>query len=422
MQKRIYVERGGSRADGMAGSGAKRHVPFVVGVPVSGEHFVGRKDILRRIAILVAGAQNGAINHMMLPGLRRVGKSSLLLCVRDRLAREPGVVPVIVNAAGVPTRQRFAELYMQAVSRAYADKTGDRDLPRRIRRAVEDALKGPGGGAEGAEASVAESVRFAIKFSEPSTDEGELVEHALDYPEVLGAGSGLLFVVMIDEFQDLLAWGAPFQSAMRRIIQAQKSATYIFAGSAPSAMRDIAHHPSAPFYRQLHDMHVEPLSEDEVLEFARDRFGSAGIEVEPDAAGHMYVQSCGFPDYVQRMSLISFMHCVEEGGRAVSLPDIERAYSEMLAQIGPEFEAQFGGLSRGEREVLIALARSRDGIASISRAVRAPSTSIPRTLGRLISKDLVKKHLEHRYAITDPVFSDWIVQRYGDGLDLAPPD
>ena len=400
----------------MARSGAGLHVPFMIGVPVSGEYFVGRKDTLRRIGTLVAGAQEGAINHMLLLGLRRVGKSSILLRVRDRLAAEPGVVPVIVNATGVPTRQRFAELYMQAVSQAYADKVGNKALPGRIRRAVEGGLGELSGRTESIEASIAESVKFGIKFSEPSTDEGELVEHALNYPEVLGTSKGLLFVVMIDEFQDLLAWGTPFLAAMRRIIQAQKSVTYILAGSAPSVMRDMAYNPHAPFYRQLHDMHIGPLSEGEVLEFVKDRFGSAGVAIDPAAAVHMHAQSYGFPDYVQRLSMISFLRCVEEGKHAVMLPDIEKAYSDMLAQIGPDFEAQFRSLSRGEREVLIALARSRSGIASISRATRSPPTSIPRTLGRLISKDLVEKRVEHRYAITDPVFSDWIAKRYGDGL------
>ena len=336
--------------------------------------------------------------------------------MRDRLADEPGVVPVIVNATGVPTRQRFAELYMQAVSQAYADKMGNKALPGRIRRAVEGGLEGLSRRTESIEASVAESVKFGIKFSEPSTDEGELVEHALNYPEVLGASDGLLFVIMIDEFQDLLAWGTPFLAAMRRIVQAQKSVTYILAGSAPSVMRDMAYNPHAPFYRQLHDMHVEPLSEGEVLEFVRGRFGSAGIAIDPATAVHMHTLSCGFPDYVQRLSLISFMGCVEKDKRAVNLSDIEKAYSDMLAQIEPDFEAQFRGLARGEREVLIALARSRRGIASISRATRSPPTSIPRTIGRLISKDLVKKQAEHRYAITDPVFADWIAKRYGDGL------
>lgn len=96
----------------------------MVGVPVSGEYFVGRRDILEKIAALVGGAQEGAINHMLLLGLRRMGKSSILLSVRNQLASEPGVVPVIVNMTGVPTQQRFAEMCMQAVSRAYAGRAG----------------------------------------------------------------------------------------------------------------------------------------------------------------------------------------------------------------------------------------------------------------------------------------------------------
>lgn len=400
----------------MAGSKAGRRVPFMVGVPVSGEYFVGRRDILEKIAALVGGAQEGAINHMLLLGLRRMGKSSILLSVRNQLASEPGVVPVIVNMTGVPTQQRFAEMCMQAVSRAYAGRAGGGGgaLLERIGRAVRDGLRGLGDRTEALEASVAEYVRFSIKFSEPSTDEGELVEHALNYPEVLGRDSGLLFVVMIDEFQDVLAWGTPFLSMLRRIIQAQKSVTYIFAGSAPSTMRDMAYNPNTPFYRQLHDMRVGPLPDGEVLEFVRGRFGAAGIAVDADAAGRVCGLSCGFPDYVQRLSFISFMNCVGRAGECtVTLRDIDAAYADMLGQISPDFEAQFSGLSCREREVLIALSRSKSGAASISRAARAPQTSIPRALGRLISKDLVAKQAEHRYRITDPVFADWIVRRYG---------
>ena len=388
----------------------------MVGVPVSGEYFVGRRDILEKIGALVGGAQEGAINHMLLLGLRRMGKSSILLSVRDQLASEPRVVPVIVNVTGVPTQQRFAEMYMPAVSRAYAGRAGGGGgaLLERIGRAVRDGLRGLGDRAEALEASVAEYVRFSIKFSEPSTDEGELVEHALNYPEVLGRDSGLLFVVMIDEFQDVLAWGMPFLSMLRRIIQAQKSVTYIFAGSAPSIMRDMAYNPSAPFYRQLHDMRVGPLPDGEILEFVRGRFGAAGIAVDDDAAGRVCGLSCGFPDYVQRLSFISFMNCVGRAGECtVTLRDIDAAYAGMLGQVSPDFEAQFNSLSCREREVLIALSRSKSGAASISRAARAPQTSIPRALGRLISKDLVVKHTEHSYRITDPVFADWIVQRYG---------
>ena len=110
------------------------------------------------------------------------------------------------------------------------------------------------------------------------------------------------------------------------------------------------------------------------------------------------------------------MNCIVWDKRTVELSDVDDAYSEMLIQVRPDFEAQFANLSPMEREVLVAIARSRNGAASISKAIRGPMTSIPRVIDRLAYKDLVKKHIEHRYRITDPVFADWILGRYGDGL------
>ena len=65
-----------------------KSAPFVCGVPVSGEHFVGRESILGEISMLIDGARDGAINHMLLPGLRRMGKSSILLATKERLDGE----------------------------------------------------------------------------------------------------------------------------------------------------------------------------------------------------------------------------------------------------------------------------------------------------------------------------------------------
>lgn len=399
-----------------SGRRVKRRAPFALGVPVSGEYFVGRRGILDRIDVLVAGAQHGAINHMLLLGLRRMGKSSILLSAAGRLAAEPGVVPVIVNAAGMPSKRRFAGLYVRAVSDAYASKTGRKDLLGRVRRAVGDGLKGIADRTGGIEVSVAEYAKFAVKFSEPTADEDELVEDALAYPDTLGAGEGLLFVVMIDEFQDVLAWGAPFLSMMRRIIQAQKSVTYIFSGSAPSVLGDMVHNPNAPFYRQLHEMRVTPLGEDEVQKFLRRRFAVVGIKPEQGAIDRIYELSGGFPDYVQRLAFASYMRCIEEEKPSVTAADVEGSYPDMLAQIGRDLEAQFNMAPPMERDVLIALAHSKNRAGLLARDLQVPVSSIPRALARLAAKDLVERRPDHRYGITDGVFADWIAQRYGGGL------
>lgn len=393
-----------------------RPVPFVNGVPVSGDHFVGREAILDEIGMLIDGARDGAINHMLLLGLRRMGKSSILLNVKRRLESDKKVVPVIINVAGIPTRQVFARVYMRSVLDGYMSKAGNRAILKKIKAGIREGIGGVGGRADQVDVSVAEYLKFSVTLSGKERDDEYLVEQALGYPEALGSGDGTLFVVMIDEFQDLLKLGAPFLSTMRRVIQGQKSVTYILAGSAPSVMRDMAYNPNAPFYRQLYDIRVPPLPANDVSKFLAGRFGVAGISVGQDVLEDIWARSQGFPDYVQRLALRALVRCRESDKQSISLSDVEGAYGDMITRLDLEFESQFRSLSEREREVLIAMAHSDNGVTSIARRINALPTSIPMTLRRLVSKDMVRKHMEHRYMIADPVFADWLLARFNGDL------
>lgn len=389
-----------------------KSAPFVSGVPVSGEHFVGRESILGEISMLIDGARDGAINHMLLLGLRRMGKSSILLVAKERLDGEKKVIPITVNAAGIPTRQVFARVYMKAVLDGYLSKTGNKAIVKKIKDGVKEGLRSAGEWADQVDVSVAEYVKFSIMLSRKDSDEEEIVEQALRYPEALGSDDGTLFVIMIDEFQDLVKLGSQFLITMRRVIQEQKSVTYVLAGSAPSVMRDMAYNPNAPFYRQLYDIRVQPLPADDIFKFLTDRFGVAGARAGQDVLNAIWERSHGCPDYVQRLALRALVRCREGTRRTISLSDVERAYEDMIARLGFDFESQFRGFSDREREVLIAIAHSDNGVASIAKRINAPLTSIPMALRRLISKDMVRKHMEHRYMIIDPVFADWLRTRF----------
>ena len=364
--------------------------------------------------MLVDGARNGAINHMLLLGLRRMGKSSILLSMKERLDGEKKVIPITVNVAGIPTRQVFAKVYMKAVLNGYMSKTGNRTLLKKIKDGIKEGVKSVGEWTDQVDVSVAEYIKFSIMVSKKESDEEEVIEHALRYPEVLGSDDGALFVIMIDEFQDLLKLGSQFLITMRRVIQEQKSVTYILAGSAPSVMRDMAYNPNAPFYRQLYDIRVQSLPADDVFKFLTNRFGVAGVRAGHDSLNAIWERSQGCPDYVQRLALRALVRCREGGRRSISPSDVERAYEDMIARLGFDFESQFRSFSDREREVLIAMAHSDNGVATIAKRINAPLTSIPMTLRRLISKDMVRKHMEHRYMIIDPVFADWLRSRFDD--------
>lgn len=291
----------------------------------------------------------------------------------NRPANEPGVAPVIANAAGIPGRRRFAGLYMKAASDARARKARGRAPPERAGRAAGGGLRGTADRTEGIEMSAAECARFAARLPAPAADEDGLAEYAPACPNTLGAAGDLLFVAMIGEFQDALAWGGPpFLGTMRRVIQAQKSATYVFSGSAPSALCRMMRGPGAPFCRQLHDMRVAPLDGDEVGGFAAGRFAAAGIAPEAGAVDRIYGLSGGLPDHVQRPAFASYLRCIEEDKIVATKADIERACPGMLAQLGGEFGARFGAASPMERELPIALAHSKNRVGLTARSLKLP--------------------------------------------------
>jgi len=77
-----------------------------------------------------------------------------------------------------------------------------------------------------------------------------------------------------------------------------------------------------------------------------------------------------------------------------------------------EFSTYFKSFTDFEKEVLIALAHGKTNPSSMAQETRKPISSLPQILHRLMSHGIVEKYLEGRYRISDPVFSDWLSQRY----------
>jgi hypothetical protein len=73
--------------------------PYVVGNPVKGEIFVGREDVLRRLAELWRGA--GQQPSIVLYGHRRMGKSSILHNLGARFGQEAVIIDFNMQRAGM---------------------------------------------------------------------------------------------------------------------------------------------------------------------------------------------------------------------------------------------------------------------------------------------------------------------------------
>jgi AAA+ ATPase superfamily predicted ATPase len=387
--------------------------PFVVGKPVTGKYFIDRESELKQLLALLSGTPKGDINNIILLGLRRTGKSSILLNAKKTLDKNKKIITVIFDAYGISTKERFGRTFVSKVLQAYVEKSGQHPYKERIKKLLGEKFEKLAERVSEFEVEFAEYVRFQVKLREPKISEDELLEAALQYPEKLGKDKGVYFVIMIDEFQELLQWDENFLKMFRRLVQAQKHVAYVLAGSAPTIMKQMVYDASSPFYKQLTEIHVGKLSSESVSSFVQKRLKSVKISIDKKALDTIFYLSHGFPDYVQRLGLQLFLRTLESGKKQIGEADVQAAYSEMILQLDPDFSNNFAAFSPLEKEILIALATGSKSPAEISAEIRKPMSTLPKTLTRLMNQDTVEKYQEAKYRITDPILSDWLNRRYG---------
>ena len=388
--------------------------PFIVGKPVTGEHFVGRDKEIEKLMVLLSGAAKGKANNVILLGARRTGKSSILLNFRDKISKDAGgVVPVIFDASGIPTKRWFAKTLVRRILLAYSRHTGDRSYREKVKEIIVGSVSKIQSNLSEFDVGVSEFASFHLKLREQNHTEDELLEDALQYAEKFGTDKGITFVVMIDEFQDVLKWGDEFLGLFRKIVQMQSRVAYVFSGSAPTIMREMVYDSKSPFYKQLVEIYAGPLAEDSVRSFVKSRLATVGITIDESSLEKIFLLSGGLPDYVQRLGLQMYLDCLTEDRNTVIKENVESIYSKLMVQLDPDFSNSFKIFSSMEREVLIALAGGKGRPSEIASAIRKPQSSMPQILGRLMNQDVIERYVGS-YRIIDAVFSNWLAERYDD--------
>lgn len=388
--------------------------PFIVGKPVTGKYFINREKEIKQLLALLSGNTKGNINNIILLGLRRTGKSSILFTLKEKISKNKKIIPVIFDTYGISTKERFSKAFINKVLQTYIEETDDRSHKERIKKLLSEKYEKLADRISEFDVGFAEYIKFQIKLRESKIIEDELLEQALQYPEKLGKSKNISFVIMIDEFQELLKWSEEFLKMFRRLVQTQKHVSYVFSGSAPTVMKEMIYDVKSPFYKQLVEIHVNKLDQKSVSFFVQKRLKLAKIIIDSQALDLVFQLSRGFPDYVQRLGLQIFLNTLGSNKNQIRQSDVQKAYSEMILQLDPDFNNHFGTFSDLEKEILIALAVGVASPAAIATEIRKSMFSLPKTLTRLMNQDVVERYREGRYRLTDPIFADWLSQRYAD--------
>jgi AAA+ ATPase superfamily predicted ATPase len=382
-----------------------REPPFIVGRPVTGEYFVDREDELRRLQTLVKGIQKGASSNSALIGLRRTGKTSILENLEILLKPNAKLIPVIANCYGIAAKSRLAKVLVDKTIESYVCKTGDSAFLKRITKAIGQAAKSAIG-----RISEVKFAEFSLKLQDKNTEEDSLIEEALQYIEALAQEKDVFFVVMLDEFQDVIRWGDDTLKRIRSVVQSQKRVCYVLAGSATSIMRNLVYDRRSPFYRQLVEIPIKKLDKSIATAFLKRRFECAEMEVADSVIAKIATLSDGYPDYMQRLGLELYLLIGQ--GCMIAEDQVDKAYEDMVVSLDGEFDNYFRNFSPLEREILVALATGSIQPSEVARAVRKPIFNISKTLTTLMNYSIIEKPMKGQYRITDPVFADWLNRRF----------
>jgi len=361
--------------------------PFIYSHPIAPDDIIDRDDETHR---LLAAAVGGHYVRLYAP--RKYGKTSLLRRVLRDAERQEAMIPILVDLYGVLSTADVAIRF----ERAYA-----RQLKGKVRARIEAFLQSTGLGLSLGALGV--SARFQVA---PATDPLPALHALLDLPLRLEEGGAFRALVVLDEFQDITKV-VGMDAVLRSHIQFQgEVASFVFAGSEPGLMRELFEDRERPLYGQAVPMRLDRLAAADIAAYIGERFHETGRSAG-EALNPLTAAAQGHP---QRAMLLAhrLWEEVVPGGTA-SLADWGRAHAAALAELQPEFDANWRRLSTNEQKTLRSLAAGAGSPFQrrVLEQLGLPKSSARSALTALVGTATIERRGE-RYAVVDPLFEEWV--------------
>ncbi len=401
-------------------------MPFLTSGPVRGELFYDRQRELNNLLAAVQALQAGTPQYYALLGMRKVGKTSLLMEFARRLVDEPSVVVIHVDCfESAIDPLIFFQDYAIAVLDAFLDALGHTPHIGTLRGArldEADFLATLGRVQALGLRSMERGVR-ALLVVRAGGDRREAFHAIAELPEAIAIETDRHAIVILDEFQaarqlnlfkDVKTTIADVFQFLRSKWQRQRRVMYIVSGSEISLLEQIIHREQAPFFQHFTTLRLREFPPQEAQTMMSALFAQAGHQVERALIDEMVSRFNGHPFYLQVLG--------EELCRAANDPAITGITPALYKTVAQEtllgqggrlylyFQGMYERLVRSASsltQVIIAVAHGHHTVSQVARGLRRSSNVASSWLGRLVDADVLVKEGTH-YRFADPVFALWV--------------
>jgi uncharacterized protein len=372
--------------------------PFVYSRPLAPEDIIDRDGETHE---LLRNAVGGHFVRLFAP--RKYGKTSLLKrALRDGEEQE-GLIPVLVDLYRVSS---IADVTVR-FERAYA-----RQLKGALRTRVESFLQKTGIGLSLGAYGISARLQLDTRV-----DPLPALHALLDLPLRLEEGGGYRALIALDEFQDVDKV-PDLDGLIRSHIQYQGDvASYVFAGSEPALMKQLFETKDRPLYGSAVPMRLQRLATEDIAGYVADRFHVSGRDVG-EALNPLIDAAKGHP---QRAMLLAHRLWAEvAAGETATLDHWHAAHAAALAELGPEFDAQWRGFDRSQQKTMRAVIAGEGSPyrADVRRRLELTKDVVRKALPRLSATAEIEL-VNGKHVVVDPLFAEWIesINRGGSDLD-----
>lgn len=362
--------------------------PFKYGEPVTGKDFADREDECKEISHDLYSGQN-----VILYSPRRLGKTSLIMEIEQKLKKMPEICTCYINLFGILSQEELAERVVNGIMlSAYPVRTA-------LEKAVDTFLKFIPVKIAVMRGETRLELIFARRVSQPQ------LEEAFDLPQKVSMAKKKQVVVFFDEFQEINNInGAKMEKLMRSKFELQKNVSYLFAGSKVSILREMFEDERRAFYKFGKITTIGNIPASDFFKFIKSKFSQTGKKISDECCARILSLTMAHP-YITQQLCHELWYLTEKNAEKELVP---KAVNNIITKQKDTFETLWDSIrAKSQKNLLIGLAKEPDANVYsrefIDKYNLASAAHVQKAL-----RQLKKKRIIENGKLADLFFQEWI--------------
>jgi len=219
-------------------------------------------------------------------------------------------------------------------------------------------------------------------------------------------------VLVLDEFQEIMALDPALPASIRGIFQFQTDVAHVFLGSRQHLLREVFTDANSPLYNSAKVFPLGAIGRDAFAHFIAERFVATTMEITPEAIVHLLEITGGHPHDTQKLAYFTWA-IAEESEVSATRETVDHGLAAAIATDTARYTELWDGLTTNQRRLLEAIGQAAASAEVLSEDFRrrhqlGAYATVERALDALVDRGLVQREGRARVAVPDVFLRFWL--------------